>query len=987
MRLIFSSLKPWLSRHGTPVAAVASLPLAIWLIGIAASTPLLPIEGLGIIAAVFFFTRPTSINSEASFLRQLIRQLPAQLIAGAVCIAAGRLIWAWPWATFFFIPLWILLPPLALFLSSVAIILWKLRDNPVPALPAPVLRALARAEPLFQKALVRRDDVALTGALGLWAVGFIAGRFEPALGLDAASALLLAIVWWALDLVPLARWQFASGPRELLSRFAGRLFIWSSLCVFAALATGAGLILKTAAWLLIANLALGCFALTHVRGVIHGSENARRALLGVCAFWLISPYASYGLLGAGDALWYANTLADFLAQIHAGTFPVFVGQSEYLFNGGVFPIRFAPLFQHYGMLVNAITLGSLDPAGVQNMIIVGSLLAATFTIYFVLSRLLPEQRGLVWALSALYISCPGVLSVAYFADLLMSWTTLPWLPVAFGGSLLAFRERGPIPYLMMSGGLGLLWWGHSPIAIWSTLAVGTAQLIRLIAFRPRFPEWRGIAVGVVVFALLMLYPLVSVLGVPINPAATTADYAATRSATIEHFINESFPALLLPLNANNPSLAFFQPGWAILLLISVCLITGLRERIHNLDFWVTLFAPLALLLLLIPIPFLNSFAWSAMPGFLRNPTGSWPMQRFNVIIAASSVCAVASLAALPIRRPKCWLCWLLVPGLIWSFWESRSLIYPKDEQRRAIELRPFQRLPENNVLTRNAYLVFGQAPSYYSHGHVEPLLENRLLGRETRQLIMENSKVVITPATGAKLLHSDFLIGKQNDPQGPWDFSTVFRLETGEHYELEIDFTQPDAEGVLILEGPKLSRVYQLPSYGGTRSFGSTTTSSHLISLSTSSPSPESFTLRFFAQGISIAGDFSGFGRYRWFKVNLDKLPIHVTDWIPYKARVQSPSEAWLETPRMFQPGYQATVNGKTATVAKSPEGLVMVPVPAGPSRVILSYQPPRVLVVSYWLSFGTIIALALALAYAAWRHARTVTGWPFSPANQPAPP
>jgi hypothetical protein len=94
------------------------------------------------------------------------------------------------------------------------------------------------------------------------------------------------------------------------------------------------------------------------------------------------------------------------------------------------------------------------------------------------------------------------------------------------------------------------------------------------------------------------------------------------------------------------------------------------------------------------------------------------------------------------------------------------------------------------------------------------------------------------------------------------------------------------------------------------------------------------------------------------------RLPIQVNSWIPYRADVRSPQRAWLETPRMFQRGYVASVNGNPARVENSRQGLVSIEVPAGTAKVVLKYRPPWGLAALFWLS---LTALALAIGRLVW--------------------
>jgi hypothetical protein len=102
------------------------------------------------------------------------------------------------------------------------------------------------------------------------------------------------------------------------------------------------------------------------------------------------------------------------------------------------------------------------------------------------------------------------------------------------------------------------------------------------------------------------------------------------------------------------------------------------------------------------------------------------------------------------------------------------------------------------------------------------------------------------------------------------------------------------------------------------------------------------------------------------------RLPIHVYSWIPYQAIVQSPEPAWLETPRMFQSGYMASVNGHLAKVEKSKQGLVSIEIPAGRSKVEVDYRPPWGLNFLFWES---VTALAVAVCQLIWWKERGSNG------------
>src|SRR5271165_3029360 len=90
------------------------------------------------------------------------------------------------------------------------------------------------------------------------------------------------------------------------------------------------------------------------------AEAARWLVLLVATLWLAHPYFAPRLIGTGDALWYHHSLADAVTQFRAGVFPVFVGQSDYSFNGSVYPIRAAPYYQYFAGALDLLTGRSLS---------------------------------------------------------------------------------------------------------------------------------------------------------------------------------------------------------------------------------------------------------------------------------------------------------------------------------------------------------------------------------------------------------------------------------------------------------------------------------------------------------------------------------------------------------------------------------------------------------------------------------------------------
>jgi hypothetical protein len=90
--------------------------------------------------------------------------------------------------------------------------------------------------------------------------------------------------------------------------------------------------------------------------------------------------------------------------------------------------------------------------------------------------------------------------------------------------------------------------------------------------------------------------------------------------------------------------------------------------------------------------------------------------------------------------------------------------------------------------------------------------------------------------------------------------------------------------------------------------------------------------------------------------------PIEVESWIPYRVRVTSEQQGFVETPRVYMPGYVAKVDGGLAPVLKSNQHLVMIPISPGEHHVEVSYVGTWRLWLALWISALTWIALGLKI-------------------------
>lgn len=201
---------------------------------------------------------------------------------------------------------------------------------------------------------------------------------------------------------------------------------------------------------------------------------------------------------------------------------------------------------------------------------------------------------------------------------------------------------------------------------------------------------------------------------------------------------------------------------------------------------------------------------------------------------------------------------------------------------------------------------------------------------------------------------------------GILDLSPALRLEPGRRYLLVMDFPDRAVSGTLLVEGKGFFRLYSLPLSGEPRAFGSGPESSRVIPLWTSSGQPVEARLRFVPSGGAPPSSYSPFARFELREYRSADLPVHVESLIPYRARVRSDAPAFLETPRLFVRGYEATVDGRAAPVYVSRDGYAIVPVEPGTHEVTVSYRAPGAVQMAYWVGVVGWLALLGAGAWSA---------------------
>ncbi len=723
-----------------------------------------------------------------------------------------------------------------------------------------------------------------------------------------------------------------------------------------------GIVIFGAAWPILASL-LGIDWPRYAQRMGRTREEILRgALLSATAFLLMRGYCVSSLRGGPDALWYGMGLADVVTQERSGVFPVWVGQSIHQFNGAICPVRVAPAFQYLGMALDVATLRSLGIFALQNLLLELIALAGAWTAYLGLRALLPGRPWFAAAFAVLFISCPGVIGIPYCMDLFMSWTTLPIVPLVWFATVRSFQDRGGRGTLAILGAaLGCCWWGHPPIALWATGFACVAQALRILVQWPKGVSLRSISVGCLFFCAIAAYPIGSVLLFPPDPHAHAQSFQHATSEVIVSIINDSFPGIVLPVSAIGRSLGDLQLGYALWALLLLSILSHRAAR--RCDTAVPLAGAVVIGALLVPIPWICSGIWTFIPAFVRDVTGNWAGSRLCIIQAAAVVFGAAACLSAGFfddRRRRQFLLLLVSLGCAWSILEASK--FPAGSKERtqtrngAVDLLR----PENVLLTRYSYAMFPRLPGSFTHGVTDPGLENRLLARASRAPVMSNLHAALASGRSEASYTFQWIEG---GPRNFVDLSGPMPVQPNRSYLLVLDFSQPsETHGVLEILGPHIFREYGLPESGGSQAFGTGAANSKAIPVWTTATDPQDLTVRYYPMPeIPEDQPLPSIGSARLVSFDRTLLPIRVDSWIPYRAHVQSPEDAWLETPRMYQQGYEARVDGHPATVTESPDCLVSVAVPRGESTVELTYVAPIGLKALFWLSFVSIIA-AVAL-------------------------
>lgn len=650
-------------------------------------------------------------------------------------------------------------------------------------------------------------------------------------------------------------------------------------------------------------------------------------------------------------------MADGVIQMRAGVFPVFIGQSDYAFNGRVHPLRTASYFIYATGLLDRLMQHRLGYWGLQNLLMAASLVGAAFSAYFCVRKLVTVGPWVACLLAGVYVLSPGLLAPAYGMDLYMTVTAAPYVPIVLLALIQCLADRSFGRVALLATGLAACWLAHSPVALW--LSMGCA-LVFLAGFAVQRPCWRDLAVlpaAAVLGAALCGYGFAA--SMTIDPQLTPVAYQRTAAGfvnSVSYFTTTFFPASLRPVSEHGNTLGDFQLGYAEWFLLGLGLWVALRRR--------SLAAGALGLLILFyltattPVPWLHRKLWQILPASVSGMTNLWPMQRLYTLLSSAIIFFAA--LAWP-RLDRTWsrlvASGLIIAGLGWTGWEAWHFVRHGLQTRLSAERSAAIRHPENADLTITSY-AFLSFPSWFSPGPMDP--EHGLRLRSNADM---------------SVLASNWTAGRQSPPAatGRLRIARVegnvshleprLTLEPGKRYRLRFQFLPKRIDAILVLRGETLWREQVLPSFAGAAGFGMDPGNNPELVVFTTSAQAEHVEL--------MVNNITG-AKWEWTDLadftleEFDRrvLPFQLVGLVPHlTARIEAPQAGWLETPRMFLQGYVARVDGNPAEVVRSPDSLASIAMPAGTHTVELAYPGSPLLHRTFFLALWSWLAVLTMVA------------------------
>jgi hypothetical protein len=693
----------------------------------------------------------------------------------------------------------------------------------------------------------------------------------------------------------------------------------------------------------------------------------RQIFIAAAATYAMGPFLGPRFYGAGDAYDYLLQVSDYVTQLRLGIWPVFVGQSDFAFNGSIHTLRTAPAYTHLAGLIDLATGRILSFSILQKLTLFGSLLGAAWSMDLAVRRLLGESRAnAAAALAALYVLSPGVLAPLYLGDMDATFMTLPWMPWLVVGLVeigeAAGRWRGWCAWAVGTGGL---WWAHAPTATWALVVSG---LYWTLAWRPRtWREGRLALGGIGLAAVLSGYVFVSVHLLERSPMdqnpAGMRRYIAHTLLTLQGIFG---PRLHLHS-------AEVESGWQIGLGALGAAWLGLalawrRRAVQGL---------IALLVLAVLAmgawPAFAIWGWGLLPDLVVTTTGNWPYQRLVGWIAAMAVftAALGLREMAPARSRLAPVVYACLGGLIaWSAIQAEVYHERARRMMRSAEGAAALMAPERVSLSRATAEVLGRPNAFTSMSRVDPVMEYRLVDAATG--MARANGVTLRPG----LVRPEEVYELNLSAAGE-EMSRQRPVVPPGGATFTFDFHGPSPSGILELIQGAGAFDYALNTEGlGSWSVGVRPAERRTFLLRNPDRMGHSIQVLFWPwTPIAPSPGGSPFATLRVRPWLPDEQVVRILSLIPAQIEVEADRAEWLESPKFWIPGYRARVDGRPEAIVRSGLGLVAVAVPKGIHRIEITYRGPWLLCTAYAVSLAAWLSV-LGAVIGGWVTQRGRLGW-----------
>ncbi len=424
-------------------------------------------------------------------------------------------------------------------------------------------------------------------------------------------------------------------------------------------------------------------------------------------------------------------------------------------------------------------------------------------------------------------------------------------------------------------------------------------------------------------------------------------------------------AQLFPKNFQSVSwlaqqLGDLQPGYGVLAALGAGLLAMLVRPTWEVR--LTALGGLGLALMIFPVPRVTALLYQAVPDPLYGICTVSLWLRVMPVLVTVAIFA-GFLAATNLPRGF-WLraaAGLAAAELLIGHWcETGKFIWLGERSVNSSERTAAFYRPENAQLYSYAYNGLPH-PGYLMNGVVDYHLESRLL--EVKTLAWRKDPVLEKPGGSAVIFSTS------PGPEGAdWHrLAPSLTIAPGERRLLNFEFLDRPYSGTLVMKGPGFYRDYYLPDGGFyAKSFGSAPERPKTLAVWNSGEAERQVVLSFLNVTPEETGKpFGDFARIALRSYRTEELQIQTRGLIPYRADVELTEPMYLETPRVFIPGYRARVDGISKKVEMSPDHLAMVRIEPGHHTVDVFYT--GTFAARMIFRFSALVWLGLA-GYGLWR-------------------